>query len=86
MLNETSNDLTSVGVGSVTFDAVTHELNRLTFKENFSKIKRPTDTKIIGGGPLYPIPGPNEGSIEDLDNSCLAYKKSFKKRLQNVWT
>lgn len=34
---------------------------------------------------MYPIPGPHEKNIIDLDESCMKYKKGFSDRLQKVW-
>lgn len=56
-----------------------------TFKEKFSTITRGLHTKMIGGGPMFPIPTEAEKQIIDLDNSAMMYKTRYKQRLQNVW-
>ena len=43
------------------------EIEKINFKEDFSKIKRDLNTRIIGGGPIYPIPNQYEKYIVDLD-------------------
>jgi len=45
------------------------EIEKINFKENFSKIHRGLDTKIVGGGPMFPIPSQYEKYIVDLDQS-----------------
>jgi hypothetical protein len=40
----------------ITLDPIQEEIDRNNFKENFSNLKRNINTKIIGGGPLYPVP------------------------------
>ena len=74
-----SQDLKSMGIGSGSYnlDPIKEEIDRINFKENFSKIRRPMNTKIIGGGPLYPIPAAYEKTITDLDDSCLKHKVKF---------
>jgi hypothetical protein len=62
-------------------DPIEEEIEKINFKENYSKIARPINTKIIGGGPLYPIPGQHEKGIIDLDNSCSKFKTNYSSRL-----
>jgi hypothetical protein len=43
------------------------------------------NTKIIGGGPLYPIPGQHEKTIQELDNSCGKFKQDYAGKLKGIW-
>ena len=44
------------------------EMERRKFKEDFSKLPRDHDTRILGGGPVYPIiPNRYDNYIVDLD-------------------
>ena len=66
-------------------DPIEEELARKTFKEKFSKIKRQVDTKMLGGGPLYPIAAQHEKKIVDLDTTCAAYKAKYREGLEKAW-
>lgn len=66
-------------------DPIEEELARKTFKEKFSKIKRQVDTKMIGGGPMYPIAAQHEKKIVDLDTTCQAYKAKYREGLNKAW-
>lgn len=66
-------------------DPIEEELARKTFKEKFSKIKRQVDTKMIGGGPMYPIAAQHEKKIVDLDTTCAAYKAQYREGLGKAW-
>lgn len=60
--------------GTQSLDPIQEEVDRINFKEQFSTIKRPINTKIIGGGPIYPQPVKFEKNIIELDKSCQEYK------------
>ena len=44
-------------------------------KDKYSTIKRGYGTKILGGGPIFPIPYQHEYKIIDIDNSFKEYKE-----------
>ena len=49
------------------------------FKESFSKIKRPINTKMLGGGPLFPILVEEEKELSEFDTTSRDYKAGYKK-------
>jgi hypothetical protein len=48
-------------------------------------IKRGYGTKILGGGPIFPIPYNHEHKIIDIDNSFKEYKEKKSKMLKKTW-
>lgn len=51
------------------------------FKEKYSYIERGLHTRMLGGGPLYPIPTHDEKMIQELDHTARDYKLRYRKRL-----
>jgi hypothetical protein len=44
-------------------------------KEKYSKIKRGFGTKILGGGPIFPMPYYKDNEIVETDRSFNFYKE-----------
>lgn len=55
-------------------NTVDREIKNRQFKERFSKIKRTIDTKMLGGGPLFPILVEEEKHLSSFDSSSKDYK------------
>mmetsp|Transcript_32244 Transcript_32244/g.49345 ORF Transcript_32244/g.49345 Transcript_32244/m.49345 type:complete len:185 (+) Transcript_32244:1836-2390(+) len=60
-------------------------MNQEKFKESYSSIKRSFNLKMMGGGPLFPIPAEHEKSIVDIDESCKRFKLKQAQQLKNAW-
>ena len=58
------------------------------FKENFSVLERGINTRILGGGPIYPIPTDDERLSYKTNPSDITtgeYKRRYRSNLRNVW-
>ena len=64
-----------------TLEPISEEERKIRFKESFSHIKRAFNIKVLGGGPMYPIPAEHEKKIIDLDDSCHKFKSKYNENL-----
>ena len=73
----------SVPRGSKLLEPIREENQDKTdaFKEKFSYIERGLHTRMLGGGPMYPIPTHDEKMIQELDTTARDYKLRYRKRL-----